>query len=130
MSVPKLKHPFIIWGIFFLGLFCTVAFRSFTILNQTFPDLVRPIWYAGVLGYLVFFLFRFRISIKRRQAIQKYSLLEAVSNDTYLSDEQKQVTLYLLNSIMKSKENLNYFAIFIFSALAVGIDLFLVFSNT
>ncbi len=111
------------YSIFSLGIFCTIAFRSLTILKTCEPSLVRPMWYAGVIGYFVFFLYRFHISSKRRRAVRYYRLVETVRQDTFLTGEQRDAMLYLLGSIEKSKENINYFAIFFFSIIAILVDM-------
>lgn len=124
-TTPKTVPPFVIYGTFVLGILCTLSFRSLTILDILSPELVRPVWYFGVIGYIFFFAYRFKISIKRRKAVTDYRLIDAVKENDCLSNEQKQVLLYLLSSITKSKENINYLAIFFFSIIAVVTDLIL-----
>lgn len=119
---PKTMPPFIIYGIFVLGLLCTLAFRSLTIIGVLSPGLLRPVWYFGVVGYIVFFAYRFKITVKRKKAIRDYALIDAVKNNNCFSEKQKEVLLYLLLSIEKSKENINYLAIFFFSVCAIIVD--------
>ena len=123
MSQLKTSGPLETYGIFGLGIFCAIAFRSLTILGEFSPGLVRPMWYAGVIGYFIFFFYRFRISSKRRNAVQKYNLMETLSKENSLSPDQKNAVMYLLGSITKSKENLNYYIIFMLSGLSIIIDL-------
>ncbi len=124
-EIPKTKSPWIIYSFFILGLLCTISFRILTILSELSPSFVRPVWYFGVIGYIFFFLYRFKISNKRRLAVKDYNLIEAVKEAKCMTDDQRAVLLYLLNSIVKSKENFNYFAIFILSAIALIIDIIL-----
>ena len=126
-SPPKILPNYIIYGSLVLGILCTIAFRSLTILAKLSPALVRPVWYFGVIGYIVFFAYRFKISVKRRKAVINFKLIEAVKESSCLSKEQKQVLLYLLSSIVKSKENINYLAIFFLSGIAVVADLILMY---
>ncbi len=124
-NLPKTKSPVIIYGVFILGILCTIAFRSITILYELAPAFARPVWYFGVIGYIAFFLHRYLISVRRKRAIKDFQLHEAVKNAQSLSNDQKEVLQYLLNSITKSKENFNYLAIFILSALALIVDIIL-----
>ena len=118
-TVPK----YIIYGFFMLGLLSAVAFRIIILFQRLEPSWVRPMWYAGVVGYLVFFLYRYGISRKRKKAITDYKLIEKLRDNACLSDEDREVVTYLLSSIQKSMEDLNYYIIFILSVLAIAADI-------
>lgn len=124
------RHPHtlprpVIWGFFVLGLFSAVAFRIIIIFQHIEPAWVRPVWYVGALGYLVFFLYRYYISRKRKHAIKQYDLISKIKNNACLSDEDREVAGYLLSSIQKSMEDINYLIIFILSILAIVADIVL-----
>jgi hypothetical protein len=82
---------------------------------------------CGVLGNFVFFYYRYQITEKRKKAIQDYQLIEKISKQQYLSDDDRAVLTYLLSSIEKSPEHINYLIIFVFSLLAIAIDLAFVY---
>jgi CDP-diglyceride synthetase len=89
---------------------------------------VRPVWYVGVIGYMVFFLYRYYISEKRKKAVENFQLIEKVKANACLTNEDREVVVYLLSSIKKSPENVNYFIIFLLSILAIIADIgFMVF---
>ncbi len=122
----KLPHTFpgyIIHGFFFIGLVSAVAFRSIIVFQRLEPAWVRPIWYVGVLGYIGFFLYRYTITKKRKGAIKEYKLIEKVQANACLSEEEREVVTYLLSSIKKSREDINYLVIFILSILAILADI-------
>ena len=123
--LPKTISPVWIYGFFILGLLCNIAFRSLTVVSTLSPGWVRPVWYFGVIGYVFFFLFRYKISVKRRRAVQEFELIETLETGKEMSNEQRQATLYLLKSIIKSKENINYYSIFLFSTVAIVVDIIL-----
>ena len=112
-----------IYGAFGLGLATAVAFRAIIIFDHVQPAWVRPVWYFAVLGNFVFFYYRFRITEKRKKAVQAYQLIEKIESQAPLETEDREVIVYLLNSIRISPENINYFIIFVFSLLAIAIDL-------
>jgi hypothetical protein len=89
------------------------------------PELFRPAWYLGTVGYVLFFLYRYAISQKRRNTIEHYALIPKLKQQTQLSDAERQAIVYLLSSIRKSRENLNYLFIFLLSVLAIGLDVLL-----
>lgn len=58
-------------------------------------------------------------------AIDKFRLIEKVKENACLTDEDREVVLYLLSSVKASLEDLNYAIIFLLSVIAVAADLIL-----
>jgi hypothetical protein len=124
-ETPHTLPAYIINLAFILGLISALAFRALIIFQHIEPALVRPLWYTGVIGYTFFFLYRYAIAHKRKRAITEYDLIEKLHTATPLSETEKQTTIYLLESINKSRENINYLWIFITSIIAIIIDIVL-----
>ena len=82
-------------------------------------------WYAGIIGYIFFFLYRYRITKKRKKAIDDFELIDKVKANACLTEEDREIVLYLLSSIKSSPEDLNYAIIFILSNLAILADILL-----
>ncbi|MEW5895192.1 MAG: hypothetical protein AB1650_05500 [Candidatus Omnitrophota bacterium] len=110
---------------FLIGLFSTLSFRLIIIVQHSSPSLVRIFWYLAVLSNLIFFLFRYHISCKRKYAIQECSLIEKLRTEQPLNARDREALAYLLTSIDRSYENLNYLSIFILSAVAILVDIFI-----
>jgi len=108
-----------------IGLLSAVAFRLLTIINRIDPALMRPVWYLGVIGYILFFAYRYYITEKRKMTIIDNRLLEKIREPDTLDPEDRERIEYVLSSLVKSKENINYLFIFVLSVLAVGADLLL-----
>jgi len=121
---PHTLPPIVVYLFFALGIISATAFRAIIFFQRFEPQWVRPVWYVGVLGYMVFFLYRYYISEKRKKAVEDFQLIEKVKANACLTDEDREVVIYLLLSIKRSPENINYFVIFIFSVIAVAIDIF------
>jgi len=119
---PQTVSPLTINLFFLVGLVAAFAFRVLIVFSHTYENLFRPAWYLGTIGYLLFFLYRFAISQKRKKAIEQYALIPKLEQSGQLSDEDRQVMVYLLSSIRKSRENLNYLFIFGLSFLAIIAD--------
>jgi hypothetical protein len=126
-SQPHTLPKPVIYGFFILGLFSAVAFRIIIVFQHVEPSWVRPVWYMGILGYLAFFLYRYSISRRRKHFIKKYGLIPKLESKDPLSDEERQVVTYLLSSIQKSMEDLNYYIIFILSILAIAADIVFIY---
>lgn len=124
-TVPKTVPSFVVYLFLIIGLLSAVAFRLVTIINTFIPSLLRPVWYFGVIGYIFFFAYRYHISEKRKAAIRANRLLEKIHAQGEITGEDRALIAYVLSSIMKSKENLNYLFIFILSIAAVAVDIFL-----
>lgn len=124
---PHLMPPYVIYGMLALGLVSAFAFRVIIVLERVEPAWVRPAWYVGAGGYVFFFFYRYRITRKRKNTIKKNRLIEKVRDEECLAGEDKDLVLYLLNSIRSSKEDINYAVIFALSVLAIAADLWLWF---
>ncbi len=124
---PHTLPKYVINLFFAIGIISAIAFRALILIDHLDPALFRPVWYVGVIGYIVFFLYRYVISEKRKKAVKKYDLINKLKKNTCLSEEDREVIFYLLYSIQKSRENYNYLFIFALSALAVLADIILSF---
>ena len=126
LETPALAPAPLIYGAFALGLTTAIAFRVIIILQHVAPRWVRPVWYFGVVGNLVFFYYRYRIAEKRKRAVDEHGLIGRIEADACFSPAEREALVYLLRSIKRSPENLNYLIISVFSIVAIGIDLALV----
>ena len=122
---PTIVPKPVILGFFVLGLLSSVAFRAIILFQKFEPSWVRPVWYFGVTGYMIFFLYRYRISQRRKQTIERTGIVGKLERGEVLSTEDRDAALYLVNSIRKSPEDWNYLAIGALSVIAVILDLIL-----
>ena len=128
-KTPVVSSLGITWIFFSIGILSAVAFRFLIILHHLNPAMVRPVWYAGIIGYTLFFLFRYRISLKRKKAVNDYRLLDKVTNGEPFEGDTREAAKYLFNSISRSKEDINYLVIFILSIITVLIDLAIIYGR-
>lgn len=117
--------PVVIYGMLALGLISAFAFRVIIVLERVEPSWVRLAWYVGAGGYVFFFFYRYRITRKRKNTIKKNRLIEKVREEECLTGEDRDLVLYLLNSIRSSREDINYAVIFLLSVLAIAADIWL-----
>ena len=120
---PVIATKKIIYSAMALGLTTSIAFRLFIIFNHIEPTWVRPVWYFGVLGNFVFFYYRFKVTKKRKRAVREHHLIEKIKAGTDLNERERGSLVYLLESVDRSPESLNYLIISIFSVLAIMLDL-------
>lgn len=122
---PHIMPKYTIYAFFVIGLISAIAFRAIIILQRFEPSWVRPVWYTGIAGYILFFLYRYKITKKRKKAIDDFELIKKVKANACLSDGDREAVLYLLSSIKSSPEDLNYAIIFILSIFAMLADILL-----
>ncbi len=120
---PHTLPPAVINCFFVIGLVSALSFRSLMALKELQPDMFRLVWYVGLVGYILFFSFRYFISSKRKKAIIDYNLLAKLQSGENLSEDDRQVVTYLLSSLQKSRENINYLFIFATSSIAILLDI-------
>ncbi len=128
MSLPDNKYIFPDWmikGFFILGLLSGTAIRSLIVFNHVNTNLVRTVWYIGVIGYFFFFGYRYFIARKRKLIIKEHDLIGKVERREILSELDKGYLEYVLISIQKSREMFNYLFIFITSLIAILADIIL-----
>jgi hypothetical protein len=118
---------YIMYSFFILGLLSAIAFRSIIIFQHVEPPWVRPVWYIGTIGYFLFFLYRYNITKKRKKAVEDFQLIEKLKTNACLTENDREVVLYLLSSIKLSLEDINYAIIFLLSVVAVIADVILTF---
>jgi hypothetical protein len=80
---------------------------------------------VGITGYIIFFLYRYAIAKKRKAAVERFQLINKIKAQACLTDEDREVVIYLLSSIKKSPEDINYLIIFLLSLMAVAADIVL-----
>lgn len=127
-SAPHTVARPVILAAMILGILSAIAFRSLLVLDTVYPGLVVPVWYFAVVGYFFFFLYRYWISRKRKRAISDYQLIEKVNAGQCLQGEDREVLVYLLSSISLSREDINYYIIFVLSIGAMALDMYMRFA--
>lgn len=126
---PHTLPPTVINLFFIIGILSALAFRLLIVFTHLKPEWFRPTWYLGIIGYILFFAYRYNISQKRKKTIEEYDLIAKLENGYTLSAAERQAVSYLLASIKQSRENLNYLFIFALSIIAVLLDILLTLSS-
>jgi hypothetical protein len=122
---PHVVSKNLIYGFFVLGLLSAIAFRVIIVLQRLEPAWIRVVWYTGTIGYFLFFLYRYIITRRRKKAIREFELIEKVKANACLTDQDRELVLYLLQSVKSSLEDVNYAIIFLLSVIAIIADIIL-----
>lgn len=105
--------------IFWVGIIATIAYRIIVVLNFYSQIWVDIAWNIGTIGFIWYFIHRFKISSRRAKLIEKNKLAERVMSGEKLSETDRRSISNILNGLKNSKAKANYAVIFISSILAL-----------
>ncbi|HOK41790.1 MAG TPA: hypothetical protein PLD27_12220 [bacterium] len=122
----RCKDDKISFFFFIIGLIATIAIRIVNLLMDINPISGKISWYIGVIGFLLFFLYKYKIDKSRAEFILKNKLQEKIINSTQLSfsDEDKKILSAILCSLSSNKDRINYFVIFLSSLIALILSVY------
>lgn len=114
---PKPLRLFYFWS----GIIATLAYRIIIVLNFYSTFWVKISWYAGTVGFIIYFIHRYDISSKRAKLIVQHKLREKMSNGELdkLTSKDKKALGYILGTLVSTKEKWNYIVIFVLSGIAL-----------
>ncbi len=127
--VPHRFPTWVSWLAFTLGITGSLSLRLILVAKAYRPQLIDLLWYIGVCGNMIFFLFRSYITARRRRTIRELHLLEKLEKQADLSPTDLEALRYLVASLAVSKERWNYTIISLFSLAAILWDLWFRFSR-
>lgn len=110
---------------FWLGIISALAIRLIIIADHFDPTLGNAMFYLGVIGYMVFFAHRYRVSKRRLAVLDDLNLLEKIETGKQFNEKDLEGLRYIIWSLSVSKERINYLIIFTFSILSILITLML-----
>lgn len=121
----RCKDSRVSWVFFIIGLIATVAIRVVTVLMHLNPVFGKVSWYVGVGGFFLFFVYKFRINQARSKIIDEQDLVGKINNHKDLAEDDYRLIGSILCSLNSRKERINYFFIFVLSAIALVIALYI-----
>ena len=102
------KDSFASWIFFIIGIIATVAIRVVTVLIHMDPLYAKIAWYVGVGGFLIFFVYKFKVSQSRAKLINHQNLVDKIKNKVKLKDDDYNLIGALLCALSSKKERINY----------------------
>ncbi len=112
---------------FWAGIVATISYRIIIVFTDQQIFWIRLFWYLGTIGFVVYFIHRYIISEKRAKVISEHNLDEKVAKLTEIDSEDKEALSYILKSLEISHERWNYIIIFLTSAIALLVGIYLDF---
>jgi uncharacterized membrane protein len=112
------------WFFLFTGLIATIAVRVVNIAMDFSPFWAKVAWYIGILGFLVYFLYKYRQHRATRRVLVKSDIIQKLEKDSPLSLEESKFLSSILCGLRSRKDSTNYFFIFFTSALALLLGIY------
>jgi hypothetical protein len=112
------------WFFFVVGLIATVALRVIEPLNSINPLYGKIAWYVGISGFILFFLYKYRVLQGQSRMIEESGLKERLSTHSKLSRADFELMSGILCSQYNWKERVSFIAIFGLSAVALAFALY------
>lgn len=113
------RDSFASWIFFIIGMVATIALRVVTILVHLNPIYGQLAWYIGVFGFFTFFIYKFRIDRARYKLIVKRGLMDKILEGDKIAEDDRRLIGSILCSLSSNKDRINYFLIFVSSAVAL-----------
>jgi len=123
----RCRDSYVSWLFFIIGLVATIAIRMVTVLIQVNPVYGKIAWYTGVCGFFLFFIYKFKVNQTRLRLISQKRLLEKINREEQLSRDDYNLVGAILCSLSSRKETINYFFIFVLSAAALALVIYMDF---
>lgn len=127
MFKPKIHSNFVRNLFFIAGIISTFAYRAIVIVNNYSKFWAQMFWYTGTVGFIIYFLHRYQISQNRGKLIKHYDLDNKINKLEGLSSEEKEAMSYIFTTLKSSKEKWNSIFIFVSSAIALALGIYLDF---
>lgn len=123
-KLKKCKESFASWVLFFIAIIAVIAVRVVNLFMDTSPLLAKAFWYTGIVGFLIFFIYKFRYDTIVRREIERSSLRDKLMYKKGLSAHDYEILGTIICKLSSKKDGINYFFIFFFSALALALAVY------
>ena len=121
----RCRDSYTSWIFFIIGLIATIAMRVVTVMMHMNPVYGKISWYIGIGGFFIFFMYKYKVTQGRYNLIKEHDIVYKIDQNKPLSREDYRVINGILCSLSAKKERINYFFIFVLSALALIVALYM-----
>jgi len=104
---------------FIIGLIAIIAVRAVTILEHINRAYGKIAWYVGVLGFFLYFAYKYKIDNNRSRMISSRNLKDKVLCGGEIDKEDRDAIGAVLCALSSKKDRINYLIIFVSSAIVL-----------
>ena len=124
VEYKRCKESSVSWVFFIIGLIATIAIRAVTVLIHVDQLYGQIAWYIGVAGFFVFFIYKFKVDHTRSRLIRDSRLMDKISQSDTIERQDRALISSVLCALSSNKDSINYFVIFVSSAIALIIAIY------
>ena len=121
------KESVAAWVLFFIALIAVISLRAVNLVLDANPFFAKTLWYVGVIGFFIFFVYKFRYDQILHRELDKTGLKDKLLYKKELTEHDKDILGTIVCKLSSKKDKINYFFIFIVSALALAIAIYVDF---
>lgn len=121
------KESAVSWVLFFIALIAVISLRAMNLVLDTNPVFAKSLWYIGVIGFFIFFVYKFRYDQILQRELDNTGLKDKLLNKKELSEHDREVLGTIICKLSSKKDKINYFFIFVSSALALALAIYVDF---
>lgn len=114
------RDSFHSWIFFIIGLVSTVSVRMVAIFVGRNDLYAKAAWYIGVIGFFIFFLYKFNVDRARWHLVARTDVLSRIKRHEQLTDTDYAAVGAILCGLSSHKDRINYFFIFLTSVLTLA----------
>ncbi len=123
-KLKSCKESMVSWVLFFIALIAVISLRAVNIFLDKSPLFAKGLWYVGVLGFFIFFIYKFRYDQVLHRELDKTDLKNKLLYNKELSGHDREVLGTIVCKLSSKKDKINYFFIFVSSFLALLLAVF------
>lgn len=124
---PVVHSSFVRSLYFWIGIVATLAYRIVIVLTEVDTKWLKVSWYIGTIGFIIYFIHRYQVSQLRSKLITENRLAEKIAAMDSLTNDDRLAMEYIFQTLRSTKEKWNYIFIFVSSALALLVGIYLDF---
>ncbi|MFN3550657.1 MAG: hypothetical protein ACK4WJ_02455 [Endomicrobiia bacterium] len=108
---------------FVIGLIATISIRAIGIAGLFNDIMTKILWYIGVVGFFLYFVYKYNIEKTRRNIIVENKIIDKIVENPSIDEKDKIVLTSIMCGLVSKKDAINYFVIFFTSAISLFIAL-------
>jgi hypothetical protein len=119
LSADACRESALSWAYLFIGLVATLAIRLVNVFMNFSPFWAKVSWYIGIVGFFIYFLYKFRQSRSLERRLKMSGLIKRVSENQQLTSHDYAALKGILCQSRSKSDAINYFFIFFTSGIAL-----------
>ncbi len=120
----RCKNTATSWLLLFVGLIATISIRLVNLVLHLDPFWPKLLWYVGVGGFCIYFLYKFRQDKTIQKRLDSGGISDKISSRAHLDEADYEFLDGLLCRLKSKKDSINYFFIFFTSAIVLIVAIY------